>query len=45
MEVSVVVHKILKFAIYDTVFFTSDGGVDEVLLRFPLIQKVIKDVS
>ena len=32
MEISVAVHKIIKFAIYSTVFFTSDGGVDDVLV-------------
>ena len=33
MEVSFEVHKITKFTLYNTVFFTSGGGVDEVLMR------------
>ena len=43
MEVFVKLHKILKFAIYNTVFFTSDGGVDEVLVRLSKIEQIIKD--
>ena len=35
MEVSFEVHKIIKFTIYNTVFFfTSDGSVDDMLVRF-----------
>ena len=33
MEVSVEVHKIIKCAIYNTVFFPSGGGVDEVVVN------------
>ena len=33
MEVSVEVHKIIKYTIYSTAFFTSGGGVDDVLVR------------
>ena len=42
MEVSVEVDKIIKCAIYNTVFFPSGGGVDDVLVRLSLI---IKDVN
>ena len=37
MEVSVEVHKIIKCAIYSTVFFNSGGSVDDVLVRLSLI--------
>ena len=33
MEVSVEVDKIIKYALYSTVFSPSGGGVDEVLVR------------
>ena len=45
MEVSVEVHKIIKCAIYNTVFFLSGGGVDDVLVRLSLIKQIIKDVN
>ena len=45
MEVSVEVDKIIKCAIYNTVFFPSGGGVDDVLVRLSLIKQIIKDVS
>ena len=45
MEVSVEVHKIIKCAIYNTVFFPSGGGVDEVLVRLSLIKQIIKNVN
>ena len=45
MEVSVEVHKIIKCAIESTVFFPSGGGVDDVLVRLSLIEKIIKYVS
>ena len=45
MEVSVEVDKIIKCAIYITVFFPSVGGVDDVLVRLSLIKQIIKDVS
>ena len=45
MEVSVEVHKIIKFTIYNTVFFTSGGCVDEVLLRLPIIKQIVKDAN
>ena len=44
MEVSVEVDKIIKCAIYNTVFFPSGGGVD-VLVRLSLIKQIIKDVN
>ena len=45
MEVSVEVDKIIKWSIYNTVFFPSGGGVDDVLVRLPIITQIIKDVS
>ena len=45
MEVSVEVHKIIKCAIYSIIFFTSGGGVDDMLVRLPLIKQIIKDVT
>ena len=45
MEVSVEVDKIIKWAIYNTVFFPSGGGVDDELVRFSWIRQVIKDVD
>ena len=45
MEVSVEVDKIIKCAIYNTVFFPSGGGVDDVLVRLFLIKKISKDVN
>ena len=33
MEVSVEVHKIIKFPIYLTIYFTSGGGVDKVVIN------------
>ena len=44
MEVSVEVDKIIKCAIYSTVFLPSGGGVDDVLMRLSLIKQIIKDV-
>ena len=43
MEVNVEVDKIIKCAIYNTVFFPSSGGVDDVLVRLLLIKQIIKD--
>ena len=45
MEVSFEVDKIIKCAIYNTVFFPSGGGVDDVLVRLSLIKQIIKDVN
>ena len=45
MEVSVEVHKIIKCAIYSTVFFPLGGGVDGMLVRLLLIEQIIKDVN
>ena len=45
MEVSVEVDKIIKCAIYNTVFFHSGGDVDDVLVRLSLIRQIIKDVN
>ena len=38
MEVSVDVLKIDKFNVYSTVFLTSGGGVDHLLVRLSLIE-------
>ena len=45
MEVSIEVQKIIKCAICSAVFFPSGGGVDDVLVRLPLIEKITKDVN
>ena len=45
MEVSVEVDIIIKCATYNTVFFPSGGGVDDVLMRLLLIKQMIKDVN
>ena len=45
MEVSFQVGKIIKCALYNTVFFPSGGGVDDVLMRLSLIKQIIKDVN
>ena len=45
MEVSVDVLKIDKFNVYSTVFLTSGGGVDHLLVRLSLIEQIVKDVS
>ena len=43
MEVSAEVYKIIKCAIYNTVFFPSGRGVDEVLVQLSLVKQIIKD--
>ena len=45
MKVSVEVHKIIKCTISSTIFFTLGGGVDDKLVRLPLIEQIIKDVN
>ena len=45
MEVSVEVDKIIKCATYNTVFFPSGEGVDDVLVRLSLVEKIIKDAN
>ena len=45
MKVSVEVHKIIKCAIYSTIFSPSGGGFDDVLVRLSLIEQIIKDVN
>ena len=45
MRVSVDVHKIIKFTICNTVFFTSSVGDDKVLVTLSLIEQVIKYTS
>ena len=45
MEVSVEVHKIIKFILYTVLFFTSGGGADDVLVRLSLIKQIIKDTN
>ena len=42
---SVEVDKIIKCTIYDTGFFSSSGGVDDVLERLSLITQIFKDVN
>ena len=39
------VDKIIKCAIYNTVFFPSGGGVDDVLVRLLSIKQIIKDAN
>ena len=43
MEVPSEADKIIKCAIYNTVFFPSGG--DDVLMRLLLIKQIIKDVN
>ena len=45
MEVPVEVYKIIKCAKCSTVFFTSGGVVDGVLLRLSLMEQIIKDTN
>ena len=45
MEFSVEVGKIIKCAIYNTVFFPSGAGVDDVLGRLSFVKQIIKDVN
>ena len=45
MKASIGVHKIIKFTIYNNVFLTSGSGVDEMLVRFPLIEQIINNAS
>ena len=39
------VHKSIKCTIYHAVFFTSGGGVEDVLVRLSLIKQIIKDAN
>ena len=43
MEASFEVDKIIKCAIYNTVFFPLGG--DDVLMRLSLIKQIVKDVN
>ena len=45
MKVSVKVRKIIKCAIYSTIFFLLGGGVADVLVRLSLIEQIIKDIN
>ena len=46
MEVSFEIDKISKCAIYIQYrLFPSGGGVDDMLMRLPLIKRIIKDVN
>ena len=45
MEVSVEVHKVIKYTIYSIAFFTSGGGTDDMLVRLLLIEQIIKDAN
>ena len=38
MEVSIEVHKVIKYAIYSIASFTSGGGIDDMLVRLLLIE-------
>ena len=39
------VHKIIKCAMYSTIFSPSGEGVDDALVRLSLIEQIIKDVN
>ena len=43
MEISFEVDKIIKCAMYNSVFFPSGG--DDVLMRLSLVKQIIKDVN
>ena len=44
MEVSVKVHKIITVLLYTVLFFfSSGGGVDDMLVRLSLVEEIIKD--
>ena len=45
MEVSVEVHKLIMWTIYLVAFYTSGGGVAEVLVGLLLVAKIIKDAN
>ena len=45
MEVCFEIDKIIKCAIYNTLFSPSGGGVEGVLMRLSLIKQIIKDVN
>ena len=46
MEGSVDVYKVIICAIYSTVFFfTSGGGVGDMLVRLSLVEEIIKDAN
>ena len=45
MEVSFEIDKIIKCAIYNTVFSFSGGCVDDMLMRLFLIKQIIQDAN
>ena len=45
MEVSAQVDKIIKCAVYNTVFFPSGGGIDDLLVKLLLIKQIIEAVN
>ena len=45
MEVSADADKIIKCAVYNTAFFSSGGGDDDVLVRLSLNIQIIKDFT
>ena len=45
MEISVEVDKIIKCAIYNTVFFPSGGGADDVLAKLLLIKQITNNAN
>ena len=45
MEVSFEINKIITCAIYNTVFFPLGEGVDDLLMRLPLITQIIQGVN
>ena len=44
MEDSVEVHTIIKYSMYG-IFFLSDGGVYDMMVRLSLTKQIIKDVN
>ena len=45
MEGSVEINKIIRSAIYNTVFFPSGGDVENVLVRLSLIKQITENVN
>ena len=45
MDVSLELQKVIICTIYSTVFFTSGGGVDDMLIRLSLVEELIKDAN
>ena len=45
MKVSAEVDKIIKCAIYNSAFFHSGGGVDDMLVKLSFIKQIIMDIN